>query len=233
LKNIRYAFASVSYHKKISFSLGIFSILFLTLSTSLLNLIDIENIFYTEVKELANISIYVKNYQKLIHLYSVMYIVLLVVALIFICGLIFSAIQIKKQDMLKWRIMGFKNHFIIKQAVLETLIPLLTGVLFTAVALLVCQHTYEFLLTSIKPWLSQLLGLERVAFFSSNAIIESTPNQIMHTNSNTNFISLGITNLDTHNISTAFIKNSLLLIVAATISTIASSYTFLKKRPQY
>lgn len=233
MKNIRYAYASVSYHKKTSVSLGLFSGLFLVLSTSILNLIDLENTFYQQVKDLANLSDYLKNHQKFIHLFLVMYIILLVVALFIIGLLIFSTLRLKRQDMLKWRIMGFKRSFIIKQAVLETLIPLMIGIFFAAFALLVCQHTYEFLLIRIKPILAAQFGIERVTFFSPNLVVERTPNQVMTANGNTTFISLGITNLPISVIFKAFLKNCLILTGTTTLVTSISTYLFLKKRIQY
>ncbi|MBO0447467.1 hypothetical protein JZO78_14110 [Enterococcus ureilyticus] len=224
MKNIRYAFASVSYHKRISFCIGVCSAFFLFLLTSLLNLKDLETSLYDQVSDLINNSDYHSNYQKIMQLYSTLYLVFILLWAMLITLLVFISLNIKKQDMMKWRIMGFSNRFIVKQSILESIIPITVGIITTGVVLIVCQHTYEFILLQVRPLLAKGLGIKRVAFFSSNVLIESTPNQVMNSTGETHFLSLRISSLPIATIFKAFSKNCLLLLSITTGVTFASTY---------
>ncbi|MDA9470431.1 hypothetical protein [Enterococcus sp. 5H] len=232
MKNIRYAFASVSYHKKISFCIGVCSAFFLFLSTSILNLIDMEKNLYKQVSNLANISDYITNYQKITRTYFVLYLILICLWTILITALVYISLKMKKQDIIKWRIMGFSNRFVIKQSIWEILIPALAGIITTALFLLVCQHTYEFILNQIKPLIANGMGIKRVAFFSSNVVLESIPNQFMNTTGNTHFLSLEISQLPVATVFKAFIKNCLILVSTTTIVTLFLTYSFSRKSKQ-
>ncbi|MGM0217283.1 hypothetical protein [Enterococcus sp. AZ126] len=229
MNNIRYAFASVSYHKKFSFAVGISSAFFLFLLTSILNLRDIENSFYNQVNTIINNNEYHMNYQKIMQLYSSLYIVTFFIWIVLISTLIYLSLKMKKQDMMKWRIMGFSNRYVIQQSILESIIPLLIGVLITAVFLLICQHTYEYILIQMRPLLTNAMGIKRVAFFSPNVFVENTPNQLISTPSDTHFLTTSINNLPFDTILKAFIKNCLLLVTITTSITIFSTYFLSKK----
>ncbi|WYJ98460.1 hypothetical protein DOK67_0002771 [Enterococcus sp. DIV0212c] len=229
MKNIRYAFASVSYHKKISFGIGICSAFFLFLTTSILNLIDMEKILHDQVSNLPNISDYLVNYHKIIKLYSSLYLAVLFIWVVLTAVIIFISLRVKEQDMLKWRIMGFSKRFVIKQLLWENLIPIIVGMFTAAVFLLVCQHTYEFILMQIRPLITDGLGIKRVAFFSSNFILESTPNQMVNTIGNTHFLSIGISGLPVATIFRAFLKNCFALLSITTGITLLLSSSFSKK----
>ncbi|MGX7148934.1 FtsX-like permease family protein [Enterococcus ureasiticus] len=231
MKNIRYALASVSYHKKLSFGIGVCSAFFLFLLTSFLNLQDIEKSFYNQVSSLVYNNEYHMNYQKLMQLYSSLYLVTLFVWVILITILVFISLKLKKQDMLKWRIMGFSNRFVIKQSILESVIPILAGVITVAVFLIVCQHTYEYILIYIRPMLSNGMGIKRVPFFSSHVLVESTPNQVINTSGDTHFLAINIRNLPANTIFNAFFKNCLLLLFITTTITLISTY-FISRKSQ-
>jgi len=224
LKNIRYAFASVSYHKKISFSIGVCSALFLFLLTSILNLKDLERSLYNQVSTVINNTDYHFNYQKIMQLYTSLYVVTLVLWTILITLLLFISLKLKKQDMMKWRIMGFSNGFVMKQSILESIIPIAFGILVTAVFLGVCQHTYEYILIQARPILANELGIKRVTLFSSKMIIESTPSsQLIDSTADTHFLSLRISNLPGAAIFRAFSKSSFLVLSITALSTLIST----------
>ncbi|EOL44243.1 hypothetical protein [Enterococcus caccae] len=229
MKNIRYAFASVSYHKKISFVIGASSAIFLFLLTSLLNLKYLETSLYDQVSPLINNSDYHLNYQKTMQLYTSLYIVTLILWTILIALFVFISLKIKQQDMLKWRIMGFSNRFVIKQSILESIIPIALGIFTIALFLGVCQHTYEFILIEVRPLLANGIGIKRVALFSSNVLIESTPNQVLNSTAGTHFLSMRINSLPVATIFKAFSKNSMLLLSITTVITLISTYFLSKK----
>lgn len=224
MKNIRYAFASVSYHKKISFSIGVCSAFFLFLLTSILNLKDLESSLYNQVSTIINNTDYHFNYQKIMQLYTSLYIVTLVLWTILITLLLFISLKLKKQDMMKWRIMGFSNGFVMKQSILESMIPIAFGILVTAVFLGVCQHTYEYILIQARPILANGLGIKRVTLFSSKILIESTPSQLIDSTADTHFLSLRISNLPVAAIFRAFSKSSFIVVSITAVSTLVSTY---------
>lgn len=224
MKNIRYAFASVSYHKKISFSIGVCSAFFLFLLTSILNLKDLESSLYNQVSTVINNTDYHFNYQKIMQLYTSLYIVMLVLWTILITLLLFISLKLKKQDMMKWRIMGFSNGFVTKQSILESMIPIAFGILVTAVFLGVCQHTYEYILIQARPILANGLGIKRVTLFSSKILIESTPSQLIDSTADTHFLSLRISNLPVAAIFRAFSKSSFIVVSITAVSTLVSTY---------
>ncbi|MEI5992212.1 hypothetical protein A5881_003768 [Enterococcus termitis] len=224
MKSIRYAFASVSYHKKISFGIGVCSAFFLFILTGLLNLIDIEKSFYNQISKLVNAADYHINYQKTIQFYSSLYLITFFVWGILMTTLLVFSLKIKKQDMMKWRIMGFSNRFVIKQSILESVIPMITGMITVAVFLIVCQHTYEYILIQARPLITQSLGIKPVAFFSSNILVESTPNHLASTASNTHFLSMRISSLPIVAIFKAFSRNCLLLLCVTSGITLFSTY---------
>ncbi|WP_430601746.1 hypothetical protein IGJ02_001770 [Enterococcus sp. DIV0724b] len=228
MKNLRYAFASVSYHKKISFVIGACSTFFLFILTGILNLRDIERSFYTQVSSIINNTDYHTNYQKIMQMYSSIYLFILFIWMILITGLLFISLKLKKQDMMKWRIMGFSNRFVIKQSILESIIPMIIGIITTAVFLIVFQHTYEYILLHARPLLADKMGIKRVPFFSSKVIVESTPNQFINTAGDTYFLSMRISGLSVNTIFKAFTKNCLLLLAIATGITLSATY-FLSK----
>ncbi|MGX7243252.1 FtsX-like permease family protein [Enterococcus quebecensis] len=229
MKNIRYAFASVSYHKKISFSIGVCSAIFLFFSTSILNLIDIEKTVFNQVHSYITNSDYLINYQKIMKLYSSMYLAILILGIILIARLFFISLRIKEQDMMKWRIMGFSNRFIIKQSLLENLIPIIAGIFTAAVFLLVCQHTYEFFLIYVRPLISDVTGIRRVSFFSSSVLLENSPNQIANLTNNTHFFTVGVNRLPFATIFRAFLKNCLIILSTSTGMTLLLTYFSSKK----
>lgn len=231
MKNIRYAFASVSYHKKLSFAIGACSVFFLFLLTGILNLQDIEKSFYNQVINLINNNKYHANYQKIMQLYSSLYFLTLIIWMIVITILIVISLNVKKQDMMKWRIMGFSNRFVIKQSIVESIIPLFIGIMTMAVFLVVCQHTYEYILIYVRPMIANGMGINRVPFFTSQVLIESTPNQIINSSGDTNFLSLTVSNLPFTTILKAFSKNCLLLLSITTVITLISTY-FLSRKSQ-
>ncbi|PZL73452.1 hypothetical protein CI088_08970 [Enterococcus plantarum] len=234
MKNIRYAFASVSYHKKLSFGIGACSVLFLFVLTSILNLRDIEKNFYNQVSQLINNNDYHLNYQKIMQQYSSLYIIFLFLWIILITTLLIVSLKLKKQDMIKWRIMGFSNRFVIKQSILESLIPISAGILTTAVFLIVCQHTYEYILVYVRPLLANVMGIKRVPFFSSQVLVESTPNSVMNTSGDTHFLSMSIGSLPIATIFNAFFKNCFLLLSITTgITVISTSFLFRKSQKAY
>ncbi|ALS00541.1 hypothetical protein ATZ33_03880 [Enterococcus silesiacus] len=224
MKSIRYAFASVSYHKKISFGIGVCSAFFLFILTSILNLIDIEKSFYNQISNLLNVTDYHTNYQKTIQFYSSLYLITLFVWGLLFTMLLFISLKIKKQDMMKWRIMGFSNRFVIKQSILESIIPILAGIITMALFLIVCQHTYEYILIQVRPLLAKSLGVKPVAFFSSKVLIESTPNHLANTASDTHFLSMSISNLPILTIFKAFSRNCLLLLSVGSSITLFLTY---------
>lgn len=224
MKSIRYALASVSYHKKISFSIGICSAFFLFILTSLLNLIDIEKSFYSQLSTLANVADYHINYQKTIQFYSSLYLITCFVWGSLITILLFISLKIKKQDMMKWRIMGFSNRFVIKQSILESIIPIITGIVTVAVFLAVCQHTYEYILIQARPLFAKGLGIKPVAFFSSNLLVESTPNYLANKAGDIHFLSMRISNLPIVTIFKAFSRNCLLLLSLGSGITLSLTY---------
>lgn len=187
---------------------------------------------YNQVMKLANISNYVTNYQKIIHSYTVIYLVLLCIWTILISVLIYISLRAKKQDMLKWRIMGFSNRFIVSQTILEGLIPVLLGILTAALFFLVCQHTYEFLLVQIRPFITNEIGIEHVSFFSSDVIVESTPNELTKPSGDILFLSLGWNQLSSSIILHAFIKSCLILLFLAITMISFLTYFFSKNTKQ-
>lgn len=229
MKNICYAFASVSYHKKISFVIGICSAFFLLLSTSILNLIDMEKMVHNQTTNLVNPSDNLINYQKIMTFYSSLYFVGLFLWVILITTVIFISLQIKEQNIMKWRIMGFSNRFILNQAFWENLILFLAGMLTTAVFLLVFQHTYEFILKLLRSLITDGMGIKHTTFFSSNVQIESTPNQMTDTTGDTYFLSLGINRLPAATIFRAFLKNCLVVFSSTTGMTLLLTYSWSKK----
>ncbi|MEI5992650.1 FtsX-like permease family protein [Candidatus Enterococcus mansonii] len=231
MKNIRYAFASVSYHKKLSFSIGICSFFFLFFLTCILNLIDLERILYNEVNQVISITDYFVNYQKIMQLYTSFYIIILLFWVLLITLLISISLRAKKQDMLKWRFMGFSNGFIMKQAILETLIPVLAGILTASLFFLVCQHTYEFLLIHFRPLFANGMNIKPVSFFSSSMTIESTPSSTESTSSTAHFLSLTM-NLPDRAIFNAFLRSTIPLVVTTVIVTLFLTYSVSRKSKQ-
>lgn len=124
---------------------------------------------------------------------------------------------------MKWRIMGFSNRFIVQQSILESIIPIIVGLFATAIVLIVCQHTYEFILLQIRPFLEKGIGIKRAAFFSSNVLVESTPNQAMNSIDETHFLSLRISSLPIATILKAFSTNCLILLSTTAGVTFAST----------
>ncbi|WP_086313259.1 hypothetical protein A5821_000775 [Enterococcus sp. 7F3_DIV0205] len=229
MKNLRYAFASVSYHKKISFSIGVCSVFFLFLLTSIMNLRDIEKSFYDQMSSMIHNTEYHMNYRKIMQMYSSMYFTTLLIWIILITTMVFIALKIKNQDMIKWRIMGFSNRFVIKQSIIESIIPVIAGVIITALFLIICQHTYEYILLHIRPLLANGMGIKRIPLFSSQVLVESTPNQVINTAGDTHFVSLRISSLTSSTIFKAFSKNCLLLLSITTGITLLSTYFLSKK----
>lgn len=157
-------------------------------------------------------------------LYTSLYVVTLVLWTILITLLLFISLKLKKQDMMKWRIMGFSNGFVMKQSILESIIPIAFGILVTAVFLGVCQHTYEYILIQARPILANELGIKRVTLFSSKMIIESTPSsQLIDSTADTHFLSLRISNLPGAAIFRAFSKSSFLVLSITALSTLIST----------
>lgn len=229
MKNIRYAFASVSYHKKLSFGIGVCSSFFLFLLTSILNLQDIEEAFYNQVGSIINNNEYHISYQKIIQLYSSLYLIVSIIWVVLVTLLIWISLKIKKADMMKWRIMGFSNRFVIQQSLLESIIPIIVGVIVAFVFLIVCQHTYEYILVYIRPLLANGMGITRVPFFSSQVLVENTPNEIVNTSRETHFLTISISSLPISSIVKAFSKNCLLLLSSTTGVTLFSTYVLLRK----
>lgn len=191
-----------------------------------------EKNLYKQVSNLANISDYITNYQKITRTYFVLYLILICLWTILITVLVYISLKMKKQDIIKWRIMGFSKRFVIKQSIWEILIPALAGIITTALFLLVCQNTYEFILNQTRPLIPNGMGIKRVAFFSSNVVLESIPNQFMNTTGNTHFISLEISQLPVATVFKAFIKNCLILVSTTTVVTIFLTYSFSRKSKQ-
>lgn len=191
-----------------------------------------EKSLYKQVSNLANISDYIVNYQKITRTYLVLYLLLICLWTILIIVLVYISLKMKKQDIIKWRIMGFSNRFVIKQSIWEILIPALAGIITTALFLLVCQHTYDFILSQIRPLIANGMGIKKVAFFSSNIVLESIPNQFMNTTGNTHFLSLEISQLPITTVFKAFIKNCLIVVSSTIIVTLFLTYFFSRKTKQ-
>lgn len=178
---------------------------------------------------MINNTEYHANYQKIMQVYSSLYIICLLLWIILMTLVVFISLKIKEQDIMKWRIMGFSNRFVIKQTILEILIPMMLGILMTAVFLIVCQHTYEYLLIKTRPLLSSGMGIKQVPFFSSQVLIESTPNAAINKAVDTHFLSMRISSLSVSTIFNAFSKNCLLMISLTTGITLASTSIISRK----
>lgn len=232
MKNIHYAFASVAYHKKTSFCIAACSAAFLLLSTSLLNLITMEEKLYLKVSTSIHIASYAENYQKTIQLYFTLYLIVTIGFLLLIAFFILRSISKKQADMVKWRIMGFSKGFILKQSILETLIPILISGAIVTIFLLVFQHTYEFLLLQGRTLLTKEVGLQQTIVFSTNVVKENTPTSVSPIlSANTYFLSLEVNQLSLMTILTTLVKNSLLLIIYAVLVTaVTDTVYFIKSK---
>lgn len=230
MKNIHYAIASVTYHKKTSLAIATCSAGYLLLSTSLLNLIIMDKTLYSQVSTSIHLASYTENYQKTIHLYIALYLIITLLFLFFIAFLIQRSISKKQEDMLKWRIIGFSNRFILKQSILETLIPILVSMVIVTIILLVFQHSYEFLLFHSRSLLTNETGLRQSVVFSANVVNENTPTSVSPLlSADTYFLSLEVNQLPLGTILITLMKNSLFTLISASLLTAAIDAFYFNK----
>jgi hypothetical protein len=229
LTNIRYALASVSYHKKMAVSIGLTSAVFLFSATSMLNIIDLERAIYRQLNQWISVPDYFANYHKMIQFYYAAYFVLLLIGSSIISLCIVHFVKVKKQDFMKWRLMGVSNSFIVKQSIIESLIPVTVGLFFMLILLAVFQHTYEYLLMSGRPWLSKWIDLKPLSIFSSQEAISTGSTHLSMLNSNIHFFSLNINNLSASAIIKALSVNGCYLIGLTSVVTFLFTYFSIKK----
>jgi hypothetical protein len=231
LTNFRYALASVSYHKKMAVGIGLTSAIFLFSATSMLNIIDLERAIYRQLNQWISVSSYFTNYHKTIQFYYAAYFILLLLGSLALSLCIVFFIKAKEQDFMKWRLVGFSNFFIVKQSIIESLIPVVTSLFFMMILLAVFQHTYEYLLMSGRPWLSKWIDLKPLSIFSSQeaASAANSATNLSMLNSNVHFFSLNINNLSGSAIIRALSINGCYLIGLTSIITFLFTYYFIKK----
>ncbi|MTD39004.1 hypothetical protein GIX45_10205 [Erwinia sp. CPCC 100877] len=227
--NFRYALASVAYHKRMALSIGLASAVFLFLATSMLNIIDLERAIYQQLNQWISASDYFANYHKTMQFYYSLYFALMLLGSLLLIASILLFIKAKEQDLMKWRLTGLSNTFIIKQSIIESLIPVIVGLFFTVIFLVVCQHTYEYLLMTGRPWLSSWIDLKPLTIFSAQETATAGATNLSILNSNIHFFSLKISNLSGSVIFKALSLNGCYYIGLTSVSTILFTYYFTKK----
>lgn len=234
MNNIRYALASISYHKKLSFFISLFFFVFFFLLTSILNLIDISQNSFSQLEKINPKSDYlVHNSELLTSYYTLFSFVLILFILIFSVLTIFS-ILIKKQDFFKWRLMGLSLPSILKQYLLEILLLIMIGAFSSAFFMMIFQHTYEEILIACGNFFTEVTNRD-YTFFSANPIIETTPNMSLNPiSATTHFFNLDLASLPGTMVTKALQKNIFLISFLAMIisSTSLASFLLTNKKHQ-
>lgn len=229
MNSIHYALASIVYHKKHSYFLGIISVITIFILSTILNMINVERQINTQIKDWINFSDYYVNYNKTIYFFNLLYFIffLLLIGLLFISLYHFS--KKKEKELIKWRIMGFSDRFIMRQVILENMIPIFMGCLFISLTILVFQDSYTKFILGIKPVISEFIGIKNFSLFSSTTN-ESTIN-ISLNNENTLFVSAQIRDLSNQTIMLSILKSCYLLLAGSfIINLLIAYYSILKSK---
>ncbi|MBP2100046.1 FtsX-like permease family protein [Enterococcus rivorum] len=226
MSNIRYALASVKYHKKLSYFISLIFFTFLTLLTGILNLIDINTHSFLQIEKISPNSDYLLYHRELLNSYYFLFAIVVAFFILSFSILTFFSIQKKKQELFKWRLMGFSTPNILKQYLLETLFLLMIGAFFSAIFIIIFQHTYEATLMSCGELFNNLTN-RHYSFFSTNTIIEATPNVLVNSDNVTYFFDIDLTRLPVIMIITALQKNIFLVFLLTLIISTFSLIVFL------
>lgn len=228
MKNIRYALASASYHKKSSIAIISVFFIFLILLTSLLNLIDINTYSYHQFEKFGFNSEAISQHKELLtSYYFIIGFTLFLFTILFIFCLFFS-LKEKKQDLVKWRLMGFTTSTVIKQFLIEILVLLFISLCFVAIVTLVFQQTYETILVNSENFFTQS-KIAEVPVFSSNAVIEHTPNLLVNSNKNIYFFDIEMNKLPIFMIIAALEKSSIIILFLTTSICFATLFLFFSR----
>ena len=227
MKTIHYAIASNTYHLKKTIILSIIFLLFLSLLTGTLNLIDIEKILYNQYIDFTNTTP-TALFQKRLQNYYFLILFLYVIA-ISIYSYFF--LKTKQEDLIKWKLMGLSNFFIIKQILVEFFIPTFFVTFSVLLFLLIFQNTYDSVLFTCYHEISKPLN-----FFksfntpltkSTMMVKEMTP--LTNTMDHIQYLDLGINCLPSKYVWSALVKTYTTLLVLLSIITSIETNLFIKK----
>lgn len=227
MNSIHYALASIVYHKKYSYFLGIISVITIFILATILNMINVEQQANSQIKDWINLSDYYSNYNKTIYFYTLSYLICFILLLVLLSISFYHFSKNKEKEVIKWRIMGFSDRFIMRQIILENMIPIFMGCLFIFLIILVFQDSYTQFILGIKPVISEFLGIKNFPLFSSTTS-ESTIN-ISLNHENTLFVSAQIRDLSNQTIIFSILKSCCLLLVGSVILNILIAYYSIQK----
>lgn len=216
MNNLRYALASASYYKKSSFFFSLIFFVFLSVLTGILNLIDININSFQQIERIDPNSNYFLHHKDILKAYYSIFAVIFILFILIFSILTFISIRKKKQELFKWRLMGFSTFHILKQHILETLFLIFVGAFFSAIFMIIFQHTYEGALTSFGKFFTNVTN-HQYSFFTENTIIDATPNVLTNSDKVTYFFDIGLASLPVTMITIALQKNVLLISFSAIV----------------